>query len=114
VTFLHYAEHVADIPGKRIARYKVPAEKEGLRVWKDMEEFNTAGDGVHPNWPDGFFAKIVDSFLVRSENEGGYMANSRTYLLRARELLDFALTLMKGVAADPRAGEQLHELATKR
>jgi aminoglycoside 3-N-acetyltransferase len=24
VTFLHYVEHVADIPGKRIARYRVP------------------------------------------------------------------------------------------
>lgn len=60
-----------------------------------------------------FLQKIVDSFLVRSGNEGGYVANSRAYLLRARELQDFALTLMKAVAADPRAAEQLHELATK-
>jgi aminoglycoside N3'-acetyltransferase len=24
VTFLHYAEHIVDIPGKRVARYQVP------------------------------------------------------------------------------------------
>jgi len=32
VTFLHYVEHVADIPGKRIARYQVPVRENGCRV----------------------------------------------------------------------------------
>jgi len=61
VTFLHYAEHVADIPGKRIVHYQVPVMEDGRRVWRDMEEFDTSGDGVHANWPDRFFAKIADS-----------------------------------------------------
>lgn len=39
VTFLHYVEHVADIPGKRIARYQVPVIESGCPVWRDMEEF---------------------------------------------------------------------------
>ncbi len=34
VTFLHYAEHVAEIPGKRISRYQVPVLEGGRRVWK--------------------------------------------------------------------------------
>ena len=88
VTFLHYAEHVADLPGKRVVHYKVPVEKNGQRVWEDVEEFNTAGDGVHPNWPDRFFAKIVDCSLIQSNNQGGYVGGAKTYLLRAQELLD--------------------------
>jgi aminoglycoside 3-N-acetyltransferase len=47
VTFLHYVEHVADIPGKRIARYQVPVTDNGCRVWRAMEEFDTSGDGAH-------------------------------------------------------------------
>jgi aminoglycoside N3'-acetyltransferase len=48
VTFLHYVEHVADIPGKRIARYEVPVIENGSRVWRVMEEFDTSGAGAHP------------------------------------------------------------------
>jgi aminoglycoside 3-N-acetyltransferase len=34
VTFLHYAEHIVDIPNKRIARFRVPIEVNGARVWR--------------------------------------------------------------------------------
>jgi hypothetical protein len=40
-----------------------------------MEEFDTSGIGVHPNWPDRFFAKIVDSFLAKTENNGSIVGN---------------------------------------
>jgi aminoglycoside 3-N-acetyltransferase len=33
VTFLHYVEHVLDIPGRRVARYMVPILEGGTRVW---------------------------------------------------------------------------------
>jgi aminoglycoside 3-N-acetyltransferase len=69
VTFLHYAEHIVDIPGKRVARYQVPVMENGCRVWRAMEEFDTSGDGAHANWPDRFFAKIVDSLLVKDREQ---------------------------------------------
>jgi aminoglycoside 3-N-acetyltransferase len=109
VTFLHYVEHVADIPGKRIARYQVPVMEDGQRVWRAMEEFDTSGDGVHPHWPDRFFAKIVDNFLVKTGNNGGLVGNAATYIFSARELLDFALPIMKAVAQDASAAEPLTE-----
>jgi aminoglycoside 3-N-acetyltransferase len=107
VTFLHYVEHVADIPGKRVARYQVPVSENGRRVWREMEEFDTSGDGVHASWPDRFFAKIIDSFLLQTRNNGARVGNAMTYVLKARELFDFALPLMKAAAADPRAAELL-------
>jgi aminoglycoside 3-N-acetyltransferase len=109
VTFLHYVEHIADIPGKRVAHYQVPVMENGCRTWRKMEEFDTSGDGVHANWPDRFFAKIVDSLLVQSGNIGGRVGNATTHLLSARELLNYAHACMKAVAEDPTTGESLFE-----
>lgn len=98
VTFLHYAEHIVDIPGKRVARFKVPVTDDGRRVWRDMEEFNTAGDGVHPSWPDRFFACIVDALLEHTGNRGGLVGHAQSHLLPARALLDYALSRMRAQA----------------
>ncbi|HEX5108393.1 MAG TPA: AAC(3) family N-acetyltransferase [Vicinamibacterales bacterium] len=97
VTFLHYAEHIVDIPGKRVAKYRVPVEKDGERVWLDQEEFDTAG-GVHANWPDGFFARITDAYLSHTGNRGGLVGNASSVLFPARGLLDFALPVMRAMA----------------
>lgn len=110
VTFLHYAEHIADFPGKRVARFKVPIAVNGERVWRDMEEFNTAGDGAHANWPDRFFAKIVGTHLSASGTRGGRVGSARCYLVRATALLEFALPVLQAVAADPRAADHLKPL----
>lgn len=109
VTFLHYAEHIADIPNKRIARFRVPVLEGGVRVWREVEEVDTSSDGAHPNWPDRFFALITDTYLDRARNSGGYVGDSQSYLLSARELLEFALPVMERVAAGGGAGE-LREL----
>ncbi|MBA3561068.1 MAG: AAC(3) family N-acetyltransferase [Gemmatimonadaceae bacterium] len=111
VTFLHYAEHIAEFPGKRVARFKVPVSIKGLRVWRDMEEFNTASDGVHANWPDRFFAMIVGSHLTATTNRGGLVGDASCHLLRARGLLDFAIPVMQRVAADRQAADTLHEMS---
>jgi aminoglycoside 3-N-acetyltransferase len=107
VTFLHYVEHVAEIPGKRIARFQVPVQEDGRRLWRDMEEFDTSGDGVHANWPDRFFGKIMDAYLTETGNQGGRVGDAMSYILRARGLLDFALPQMEAVAIDPRAADNL-------
>ncbi len=109
VTFLHHVEHVADIPGKRIARFKVPVSENGVRVWRDMEEFDTSDGGAHANWPDRFFARIVDTYLERADNRGGLVGNARCHLLNARGLFAFALDVMREVAADPQAAELVVE-----
>jgi aminoglycoside 3-N-acetyltransferase len=70
VTFLHYAEHVVDIPDKRVVRMRVPVEESGRRVWREIEEFDTSSRGVHPNWPDRFFAHLVDGLLATTGNRG--------------------------------------------
>lgn len=107
VTFLHYAEHIADIPDKRVARFKVPVLENGARVWRDMEEFNTAGDGVHANWPDRFFARITDTYLARTGHRGSRVGAAPSYLFSARGLLQFALPIMERVASSAAAAAEL-------
>ena len=100
VTYLHYAEHIAAFENKRIARFKVPLLVDGQRVWRDMAEVDTSGAGAHANWPEDFFAQIVDAHLAESGNRGGLVGNARSYLMPARELLRYALTEMVRVAGE--------------
>jgi aminoglycoside 3-N-acetyltransferase len=108
VTFLHYAEHIVDIPGKRVARYKVPVLENGRRVWRDQKEFDTSA-GVHENWPDRFFARITDSYLREAGNSGGRIGDAASFLFPARELLHVALPAMSAVAADAAAADTFVE-----
>jgi aminoglycoside 3-N-acetyltransferase len=107
VTFLHYAEHIVDIPNKHISRFKVPVADQGVRVWRDMEEFDTADAGAHPHWPARFFARIADTYLDRTMNRGGHVGSAESFLFDARGLLALALTVMTEVAADPGAADRL-------
>jgi aminoglycoside 3-N-acetyltransferase len=107
VTFLHYAEHVADFPGKRVSRYQVPVLENGAREWRWMEEIDTSEGGAHLHWPDRFFARIVDAHLRATSNEGGRVGNARTYLVRARNLFDFSVAIMELVARDARGADAL-------
>jgi aminoglycoside 3-N-acetyltransferase len=107
VTFLHYAEHIADIPDKRVARFKVPVLEDGQRVWRDMAEFDTADAGAHANWPPRFFARLVETYLVKTGNRGARVGGAQAFLLDARGLLEFALEVMKAVAAEAGAAAAL-------
>ena len=98
VTYLHYAEHIADFPDKRIARFKVPVLADGNREWREMLEVDTS-EKAHENWPERFFAQIVDSYLDASANRGGRVGNASSFLMPARGLLDHAIREMERVAA---------------
>jgi aminoglycoside 3-N-acetyltransferase len=98
VTFLHYAEHILDVPGLRIATFEVPVLEDGKRVWKEMQEVDTSGAGAHPNWPERFFAHIVNGYLSKTQNRGGRVGHAHCFLFDARGLLQHALAEMKSIA----------------
>ena len=98
VTFLHHAEHLLDVPGMRIARFRVPVLVDGAREWREMAEVDTSGEGAHPSWPERFFARIVDDYLERTGNRGGPVGGATSYLLDARGLLAHALAVMERTA----------------
>ena len=104
VTFLHYAEHVTDIPDKRIARFKVPVLENGVRVWRDMAEYDTS-NGVWASLPTNYFSLAVDGYLAATGNRGGRVGGAESYLLSARGLLSHALAewaSMLALKSEPR------------
>ena len=98
VTFLHYAEHILDVPDLRIATFEVPVLEDGVRVWKEMKEVDTSGAGAHPNWPDRFFAQIVNAYLAETQNRGGRVGHAHCFVFDARDLLELALKEMRAAA----------------
>ena len=98
VTLLHYAEHVADFPDKRVVRYQVPVVRDGKRVWVACEEFDTSDAGVHARWPARYFAQIVDEFIEHRRGTPacsvGKVGDADSVLLDAAGLVDFAIHAM--------------------
>ena len=98
VTFLHHAEHIVELPDKRVVRFKVPVLENGVRAWRDMQEFDTS-NGAHESFPADVFSQIVDGYLALTSNRGGKVGNAASYLIDARGLLDHALSAMQRFAS---------------
>ncbi len=102
VTLMHYAEHTTEFPGKIVARYKSPVLRDGHRVWVDCEEIDSSSEGCHANWPDRFFALIVDDFIAthrgRSQSREGRIGNAASFLLDADALVRHAAPIMARTA----------------
>ena len=106
VTLLHHAEHIADFPDKRIARYVVPLMRSGKRTWVPCEEFDTS-ERAHESWPDKFFEQIVDDFIARNDGTDacriGRVGDADTVLLSAPKLVAHAVRTMVRQAKSQRA-----------
>jgi aminoglycoside 3-N-acetyltransferase len=99
VTFLHHAEHLVDVPGKRVVRYEVPWLVNGARVWRPCEEFDTS-EPAHPAWHETFFKDITDAYLRHTGNAGGRIGSAESYVLDAQPFLTFALEVMAALVRD--------------
>jgi aminoglycoside 3-N-acetyltransferase len=112
VTLMHYVEHVTDFPNKRIARFKVPVMRNGTREWISCSEVNSDGDGAHANWPDRFFALVVDDFVARFQGtpacSWGRVGDSEAILIAAPALVRHAAPIMIRTAALGWNGKHLH------
>jgi aminoglycoside 3-N-acetyltransferase len=94
VTLLHYAECLADVPGKRVVRYRMPVLVEGQRRWVEVEEFDTS-DGIR-HWGGGdYFEAIVEAYLAAGHGKTGLVGAARSYLFDAQELTAFGVAWME-------------------
>jgi aminoglycoside 3-N-acetyltransferase len=89
MTLLHHAEHLADIPGKRVRRFNAPILVEGEKVWRAFEEFDTA-DPVVEGLADDYFAAVVGEFLATGQGRTGKVGEADCVLVPAREMVRFA------------------------
>jgi len=90
VTLLHYAEHLADVPSKEIARYWAPVLRDGEKEWVQIEEFDT--NGCLPWYgPTDLFEAIARDYLQEGQGTVGRVGAAPSYLFDAAELTAFAV-----------------------
>jgi aminoglycoside 3-N-acetyltransferase len=94
MTLLHHAEHLADIPGKRIRRYETPVLVDGQTVWRWFEEFDT-GDPIVEGLADDYFEDIVEDFLATSRGRRGLIGHAPSVLVEAEPIVRFAVNWLE-------------------
>ncbi len=90
MTLLHHAEHLADVPNKRVLRIETPFLVDGRMEWRWIEEFNT-GVPVAEGPADDYFATIVEDFLATGKGRRGTVGAAPTILVNAKEIVPFAV-----------------------
>jgi aminoglycoside 3-N-acetyltransferase len=112
VTFLHHAEHLVDVPGKRVVRYRVPVLEQGARVWRPCEEFDTS-EPAHPAWPEDVFRQITDAFIDQTHPPAGRIGDADCWVLDADSLGRFAMDVLRALVVDPPRAAVLLARATR-
>lgn len=90
MSILHHAEHLAQIPGKRVRRIEVPRLINGKTEWQMMEEFDTT-DPVVDGLDENYFATIVEEFLANGHGNTGTIGSASSILVPAAEIVPFAV-----------------------
>ncbi len=94
MTLLHHAEHLAQIPGKRVIRYETPILIDGETVWREFEEFDTSNPVV-ATLPDDYFALIVEGFLDTGRGVRGRVGAAPSVLVPAAEMVKFGVAWLE-------------------
>ncbi len=94
MTLLHHAEHLADLPGKRVIRYEVPHAVAAGVAWRMTEEFDTANPVVD-GFADDYFATVVTEFLAGGHGVRGRVGAAESVLVDASAMCAFAVEWME-------------------
>lgn len=99
MTLLHHAEHLANVPAKRIKRAEVPYLSASGIEWRMIEEFDT-GDYLCPALDDrDYFTEIVESYLGMGKGARGPIGNAPSVLMDAGEIVSHAVEWLEREAA---------------
>jgi aminoglycoside 3-N-acetyltransferase len=99
MTLLHHAEHLAEVPDKRVIRYEVPFAVCGGTVWRMCEEFDTS-EPVLDGLPADYFATIVTEFLANGRGRQGRVGQAGSVLVPAAEIVAFAKAWIESWAGE--------------
>ena len=90
MTLLHHAEHLADIPGKRVLRYESPILVDGQVAWRWFVEFDNRMQGVE-GLADDYFEEVVEDFLATGQGRRGLVGHAPSVLVDAPAVVAFAV-----------------------
>ncbi|HBO7059605.1 TPA: aminoglycoside 3-N-acetyltransferase, partial [Pseudomonas aeruginosa] len=98
VTVLHYAEAIADIPGKRRVTYEMPLRgPDGGAVWIKIEDFDSNGilDCFAIEGQPDAVETIAKAYVDLGRHREGRVAEAHCHLFEAREIVVFGVTYLE-------------------
>ena len=100
LTILHHAEHIAQIPDKRIKQFRWPMSRNGKPEWVMIEQYDTC-NGI-ADWLEGdYFSEIAKEYLDRENHSCGKVGTADSYLFDANDLTQFAVSWLEQHPARP-------------
>lgn len=93
VTVLHYAEAIADFPGKRRVSYAMPVrDAAGRKVWVRVEDFDSNGilDRYARGGSPDAVETIARAYVEQGRHAFGRVGEAECHLFDARDLIAFA------------------------
>ena len=94
LTLLHHAEHLANVPHKRIDRYQMPVMQDERRVWVEIEEYDTT-DGIADFGRDDYFLAIGQAYVASGKGRTARVGYAPSYLFEANDLKQFGTQWME-------------------
>lgn len=94
ITLLHYAEHQAQIPGKRIRRYRRLMPGSNGPEWMEFEEFDTA-EPVHDSLPSDCFERIAVEYFAHGRGSRDSVGAAPSYLFDGPDLVRFGIAWLE-------------------
>lgn len=70
MTLIHHADHLAELPAKRVLRYEVSFASGRKTAWRSMEEFDTT-EPVVEGLPENYIEQIVYRLCGKRERSQG-------------------------------------------
>ncbi|MGH9628765.1 MAG: aminoglycoside 3-N-acetyltransferase [Bryobacteraceae bacterium] len=101
ISLLHYADHKARIPGKRIRRYRRLMPGVNGSQWIQFEEFDTA-EPVHESLPSNCFEMIARDYLGTGRGSRGIIGAASSFLFDGADLVRFAIEWLERFVNMPR------------
>jgi aminoglycoside N3'-acetyltransferase len=98
VTVLHYAEAIADIPGKRRVNYEMPLlGPNGETVWERAEDFDSNGilDCFAIDGEMDAVETIARAYAASGRHREGQVANAHCYLFDAQDIVSFGVSYLE-------------------
>ena len=100
MTLVHHADHLANLPAKRVVRYEVPFATGAETAWRFMEEFDTT-EPVMESLPENYIEQIVTAYVAGGSGREGTIGLAPALLVDARHMLAFAIEWLEARSAVP-------------
>lgn len=95
ITLLHHAEHLADLPDKRVVEYRIPVLREGQRVWVECREYDTGRPPVPWEGEGDPFEIIAREALATGVGVAGPLGHGEGHLFDAAGLVETGVRWME-------------------